>query len=1170
MQPLEPLTLPLHGTRLIEASAGTGKTFTLALLFLRLLLERGLPVDQILVVTFTRAATGELRDRIRARLRQALDHLDHRTPADSLLAALLDPLPRDESRQRLADALVRMDEAAIHTIHGFCQRILQEYAFESGAPFAFELLESEKALRLQVIEDFWRNRFYAVDPDEADWAATTWTDPAGLLAALGPAATALDCDLIPTVDAREISTLAAESHRLFAEVRQAWRKQGNDVRTFLETDRQCLTRNEKSYRLVDRVPELLAGMEYLAGLPEPPRQLPKGIEKLGSSVMAGNLQTKCAAPPNHPFFALFDRFYQTHSRLQQLLHIQVLTDARLFLRTELADRKQAQGWLGHDDLLLRLAEALERPRTGPQLAARVASRYPAALVDEFQDTDPVQYRIFSRIYRRTTGCLLLIGDPKQAIYAFRGADIFTYMRARRETPEGSRATMTVNYRATDAMVQAINTLFDRREDSFVFTEDIAFHPVQAAPEPQAEPLLLTGRTLPPLSTLLLDSSRLKNQRSATISKDGAAAAAVAFCADLLEKLLDAGQHGQAAIGGRPLAAGDIAILVRTHREADAMRDGLRRRGINSVSSSQQSVFASPEASNLALVLAALEDPSDAGRLRGALATDLFGCTGEELYRFTIDEQAWENRLTSLVHYRQVWHEHGILPMFQSLLATESVTHRLTSRPGGQRSLTNYLHLAELLHQSPAGQHGMAALLRWFRQQVAVPDNESESQLIRLEDDEQLLRIITVHRSKGLEFPVVILPFLWAGRPSPSNGPLTFHDRDSLRLTVDLGTGIEEHRRWAEQEQLAEELRLLYVAMTRAKSCCLFCWGRVRGLERTALSYLLHNATCPVDDAALTADLEALNSREPLLALHPFPAEFGTHRLVSTTEIPSLQPAIFRGRINPGWTMTSYSRLSAGKEADAPTEPTDQNEVAAPMIEDFDSIFTFPRGPIAGTCLHLLLERLDFGRPAKDQPDLISQTLGQHAIDLRWQTALSRWLDDLLRVPLPGTCTLGQIAGQDRLNELNFLFPLEQIDLGRFNTLLVEAGGRSLNAFGGVLNGLMKGFVDLVFRAGGRYYIVDYKSNYLGPDPSHYGPQSLADCMDSHQYHLQALIYTLALHRFLGALMPGYHYNDHFGGVYYLFLRAMHPTFSPGTGIHYSRPDHRLVAALDACCHGERK
>lgn len=1166
MQPLDPLTLPLHGTRLIEASAGTGKTYTLALLFLRLLLERGLAVDQILVVTFTRAATGELRDRIRARLRQALDHLEQRAQADPLLAALLDPLPPDVCRQRLADTLVRMDEAAIYTIHGFCQRILQEHAFESGAPFDFELLENEQALRLQILEDFWRNRFYGVDPDEAEWAATTWINPAGLLAALGSAATVLDCALIPPLVADETDTLATESCFLFAEVQQAWRQHADEVRTILE-EHQCLLRGDKTYRLKDRVPELLTAMDHLASMAEPPWRLPKGIEKLGNTAMANALKAKCAAPPDHPYFTLFDRFYQLHSRLQQDRFIQVLTDAHDYLRTELADRKQVQRWLGHDDLLARLAEALEQPRTGPHLVARIASRYPAALVDEFQDTDPVQYRIFSRIYRRNAGSLLLIGDPKQAIYAFRGADIFTYMQARRETLPDHRATMTVNYRATGAMVRAINALFASRKDSFIFTDNIVFQPIQAAPEPQAQPLLLGEQTVPPLTALLLDSDRLNNKNAATISKQGAKEAAVNFCADLLLHLLEAGKEGKATIGGQPLTAGDIAILVRTHREADAMRDGLRQRGLNCVASSQQSVFASPEAINLVLVLAALEDPSDPGRLRGALATDLFGCRGKELYQLTTDEQVWENRLTSLLRYRQVWHEHGILPMFQSLLATESVTQRLTARTGGQRSLTNYLHLVELLHQSPAGRHGMAALLRWFRQQIDNPDNSAESQLIRLENDEQLLRIVTIHRSKGLEFPVVFLPFLWAGRPAASNGPLTFHDRDSLRLTVDLGTGLETHRRWAEEENLAEELRLLYVALTRAKSCCLFCWGRVKGLERTALAYLLHHGSCPADDTNLAHDLETLNSHEPLLALRPFPVAFGTHRAVVTDETLHLRPALFHGRINPGWTRTSYSRLSAGREVDALAETGDRDDARPPAPEDFNSIFTFPRGPVAGTCLHTLLERLNYDRPAGEQRDLIDQTLLQAGIDPRWQAATVHWLDALTTVPLPGTCALGEIARQDRLHELDFLFPLEQLELGRFNALLIEAGGRPLTAPSSSLHGLMKGFIDLVFRFAGRYYIVDYKSNYLGPDHHHYGHQALADCMDSHQYHLQALIYTLALHRFLGARLPGYHYDDQFGGVYYLFLRAMHPDFPAGTGISFSRPKQRLVAAFDACCRG---
>jgi exodeoxyribonuclease V beta subunit len=268
--------------------------------------------------------------------------------------------------------------------------------------------------------------------------------------------------------------------------------------------------------------------------------------------------------------------------------------------------------------------------------------------------------------------------------------------------------MATNYRSTPAMVRAVNTLFGRRKDAFVFTEDIGFAPVQAAAEVKAQPLLLAGQAVLPLTGLLLDSERLKSGRSSTISKERALKASVAFCADTIVHLLEEARQGRASLGGKELRTADIAILVRSHREAEAMQAGLRRRGLNSIASSQVSVYASEEARQLALVLAALADPGDAARIRTCLATDLFGCSGATIHGFSRDEQGWEARLASFHRYRQLWQEQGIMPMFQHLLASEQVARRLSARVGGERSLTNFLHLAELLQQSPAGRHGMAA------------------------------------------------------------------------------------------------------------------------------------------------------------------------------------------------------------------------------------------------------------------------------------------------------------------------------------------------------------------------------------------------------------------------------------------------------------------------------
>ncbi len=832
MQTLDPLTIPLHGSRLIEASAGTGKTYTLALLFLRLLLERQLDVDQILVVTFTRAATGELRDRIRRRLREGIDYLEHRSAGDPQLAAMLERGDQAMVLQRLRDALVRMDEAAILTIHGFCQRTLKEYAFESGSLFDVELLENEDLLRRQIIEDFWRQRFYPATREEAAWAATRWKEPDGLLGQMVGATQAVEVDIIPEVTADQVEQLRRQCTEDLARVRHLWPAAREEVQQILELD-PCLQRNEKTYRTRDCVPEAMAAMDQLAGGTGLPYLLPKGSEKLAGSFLAASLQKKCAEPPSHPFFVVADAFYQTHVQMVASNACHILQDARRYLLEELELRKERQGHLAFDDLLTRLASALGASRSGPLLAIRLAGRYQAALVDEFQDTDPVQYGLLQKIYRnRPTAALFMIGDPKQAIYSFRGADIFTYMQARRETLVDNRYSMTTNYRSTPEMVRAVNTLFGLHHKAFVFSDDIPFHPMEAVGEGASPRLLAGGQSAVPLKAFVLETAALITGRSKSISKENATRAAAQACAGEVARLLAPVKGQEVTLDGRPLVSGDIALLVRTHREAEAMQEALQLRGLNSVYYSQSSVFTTDEAQNLALLMTGLSDLADAPGLKTLLATDLFGLSAEAIHGLQVEEQQWNDILDSLHRYQCLWREQGFAPMFQQLLADRRVTRRLTGQAAGDRRLTNYLHLAELLQENQAAQPGMTGLLRWLTRQIHAPESASEAQLIRLENDEQLIRIITIHRSKGLEFPVVLLPFLWAVRQEEKAAPLTFHDRSTLRLTVDLGTKREDHRQWAEEERLAEDVRLLYVAVTRAKYRCVFCWGRVNGFERS--------------------------------------------------------------------------------------------------------------------------------------------------------------------------------------------------------------------------------------------------------------------------------------------------------------------------------------------------
>ena len=834
------------------------------------------------------------------------------------------------------------------------------------------------------------------------------------------------------------------------------------------------------------------------------------------------------------------------------------------VREVAAERRRQLGVLTFDDQLVRLRDTLADPITGSASRERLRARFDAVLVDEFQDTDPVQWQILRLLFdghRR----LVLIGDPKQAIYAFLGADIFTYIRARHDTPEANRSTMATNFRSTPAMVDAVNILFGRRQDAFIFHADIPFHPVQATPN-RAQPLLVDGQSASPLNALLLDSSRLAVGPGKAINKDKATQASAAFCADEIRTLLELAAAGRAKLGDRALTAGDIAILAPTHTTAEAMRQALRIRGLQSVSLLQQSVFATDEARQLTLVLTALLDLSDATGVRAGLATDLFGLDAAHLHAFKEGDAGWQAQLEQLAGYQRLWRDHGFLAMFHQLLAEQRVTLRLTARTEGTRALTNYLHLAELLQESPAARHGMAGLLRWLRQQRQAPGDKVESQLIRLEDDEQLIRIVTIHRAKGLEFPVVALPFLWAVREPQKNDLMLFHDRKSARLILDLGTGNEEHQALQREEALAEHLRLLYVAVTRAKSCCLLCWGRVNGMERTGLAHLLHAGRRPADDTELLADLDRLDLTRRILACKTMPETFSQTRMATPSPTVTLAARTFAGRIPIGWGMTSYSRLIAGAATD---RDHDQQAATRPLAAptDFDDIFCFPRGPAAGTCLHTLLERLDPTRPATAQEELVRTTLTLAGIDLRWLPATLGWLDDLLAVPIADGCRLCDLGPRHRISELAFFFPLEHLDLQSFNGLLASFGHAPLPAGTTGLQGLMKGFIDLVFRHQGRYYLADYKSNHLGPDLDHYGPERLQASMREHRYALQYLIYTLALHRYLRQRVADYHYETHFGGVRYLFLRAMSPGNPPGSGIIAARPEFLLIDGLDRCCRG---
>jgi len=1206
---LNPQEVPLRGLTLIEASAGTGKTYSIATLYLRLLLEGRFEPDRILVVTFTEAATEELRERIRKRLAQALGWLrgDGGTTRDEdpALTGLLRALPdQNAALAWLADALTRMDEAAIFTIHGFCLRTLQDQAFESGSAFDAELITDESRLRARAVEDFWRLRVAAATAEEAAWVRGQWATPQALLRDLEPTLTLDDLRLLPEVDEAEVAGARGELEQVFGQLRRLWRDEGEAVAEILSSSAAL---NRRSYNK-NVVAKAIAAAEALAAADEPPDELPEGFDRLTPAMLERGTK-EGQAPTAHPFFDLCGRYPELLSRLRVRAKALFLTSARRHVREALERSKRDEGLWYFDDLLRRLDLALGA-EGGPALAAAVRERYPVALIDEFQDTDPQQYRIFRRIYEGRPDCgLFLIGDPKQAIYAFRGADIFTYMRARDDSErEGRQYGLRVNWRSGSRLIEAVNCLFGTAHAPFIYEPHIGFDPAQPSPKADEEQLRIEGAEPVPLELwmLLLDEGNQTTRPPGFIRSDAALEEAARACAEHVAHLLNLAAKGRATIGDRSLQPADIALLVRTHREGDLVQQALRRCGVASVSLSQEGVLATEDAEELATLLGALVDLQDEGRVRAALATSLLGRSASELERLADDELAWEGLLARFHAYAERWRSQGLMVALQELLAAEEVPARLLRRPDGERRLTNLLQLLELLQLASAEHPGQDGLLRWLADQRAGGERDEARQL-RLESDEGLVQVVTLHKSKGLEYPLVFIPFPWSHFKQPKPAPPAFfHTPDSRVACLDLGSDEEpEHRALERTEQLAERLRLLYVGVTRAAKLCVLCWGKINGIQDAALAYLLHRdpeSETPasrmqrLSEEEIRADLQTLAGRAPqAIQVRDLPQPTGARWAGIPVDRDRLQAREFGSTIDEGWRVSSYSALVRGEDTERPDydasaevpvpDPEPEPEAEAPTVPDL--LFELPTGTHAGHFLHEVLENLDFPT-ARDETlgkvvrDLLERYggLGARRVpidgdDRDWAPVIEELVTNVLDTWLDaaGTVRLRDLAAADRISEMEFHFPVAGLDPAALRQVLALSPDHAGSAYGlgfQPLRGLMRGFIDLVFRHEGRFYIVDYKSNRLGGRLAAYEREGMRDAIRHHHYDLQYLIYTLALHRLLGWRLPGYDYERHFGGVYYLFLRGMRPELGSGCGVWHDRPSFELIDALDGLFDGRRE
>lgn len=1168
---LDPLRLPLTGERLIEASAGTGKTFTIAALYLRLLLglggesafPRAVSVEELLVVTFTEAATEELRGRIRSNIHELRIACLRDSAADPLYAALLAEIPdKNQAAQTLLLAERQMDEAAVFTIHGFCQRMLSLNAFESGMLFEQQLIEDESRLRYQACADFWRRHCYPLPREIAAVIHEAWKGPRDLLKSLDRWLQG-EAPQLKSPPAPE-ETLA-ERHQQIIErinaVKMQWREQVGEIDSVLENsalDRRKFNRGNQG-KWIEKI-SAWAQEETLG------YQLPEALEKFSQAFLYERTKTG-GEPPVHPLFSAIEQLLASPLTLTDL----VIARAMVEIREAVAREKRRRGELGFDDMLSRLDDAL-RGDSGEALASAIRQRFPVAMIDEFQDTDPQQYRIFRRIWRRQPEtALLLIGDPKQAIYAFRGADIFTYMKARGDVT--AHYTLDTNWRSAPGMVESVNRLFSLSDNPFMFRE-IPFLPVKSAGKNRGLRFTVDNDAVPAMNVWLMPGE--------AVGAGDYQAWMAQLCATQIRDWLSAGQRGSALLwrgeNARPVQASDITVLVRNRQEASLIRDALRALAIPSVYlSNRDSVFETPEAQELLWVLQAVLAPERENTLRSALATAIFGLNAWDIECLNQDERAWDALVEEFSEYRQIWRQRGVMPMLRSLMSARHIAENLLATAGGERRLTDILHISELLQEAASQLESEHALVRWLTQRIAEPDSNASSQQMRLESDKHLVQIVTVHKSKGLEYPLVWLPFIARFRKQDQ---AFYHDRDSFAAVLDLGQE-EGSLELAEAERLAEDLRLLYVALTRAVWHCSLGVAPLStrrsdkpgasDFHHSALGRLLQGGEA-LDAAGLRARLQDFCCDD--IALQTPAAPDDTPWQAPQEALPPLSARRLTRPVTDDWRVTSYSGLQQHGHSSAqellPRLDVDATGVGEVAEEPQLTPHQFPRGASPGTFLHSLFEDLDFTQPVP--ADWMAEKLRSAGFDEQWTPVLTQWLDGVLRTPLPGaSIALNQLTAGDKQVEMAFYLPIEQplepqrLDalIRRYDPLSVDCPPLDFRQ----VRGMLKGFIDLVFRHNDRYYLLDYKSNWLGADREAYTRQAMDQAMRTHRYDLQYQLYSLALHRYLRHRIADYDYERHFGGVIYLFLRGMDGQ-DGGQGIFTTRPARALIDGMDALFAGD--
>ncbi len=1105
-------TVALRGSNLIEASAGTGKTFSVAVLVVRLVLEKGLSPDQILMVTFTKSAVAEMEQRIRAFLRDANKYALKGKFEEAIVKELVDRAIASEGKdtiaKRLRDAITLLDETAIFTINGFCQRTLVEYAFETGQDFNVEMIESESEIIQGAVDEYWRREIVVLDENLLQNMVDEGLERGTLTQIVKKAV-------------EDWKFVKSEEHQATEEKLKLQEQKIEEVEHQIKAF--------YAHRMVD----LKASCDLIGGKTadtwhEHLEDEDTFFEKI-SSTKSAKVQQSFGE-----FYDLIEQLAEEKLALKELgtsFLGEIYSSAIEQAKKRVWLTKKRKNLMAFSDQIDNLYDIIRDEEKNEGLVKRLREKYKAVFIDEFQDTDKKQYTIFSKAFLNLEEPLFFIGDPKQSIYAFRKADIETYKKAREAVGENC-FTMTKNYRSTADYIKAMNQFFGETPNPF---DDPAIEYIKVEKGGDAGSLKVNGQAFQPLQ---FQRTAKKENLPMYVQRDVLA-------------LLEQGEIVDKEGNARKVMPSDIGVLVRGHKEGKDVKDALSKAGIPAVTVDESKVLQSQEATYLTYVLEAMME-ADQGAVNKVMLSPLVA----EIKHSEINQLNLEALLLTFRDLKARWMRYGVynaLRAFSEKFGLQALYHG--QHESGERLLTNFFHIAELLHkQAIERNYSPEEVLDWLKKARQEGKVDGDEFVQRVENDENAVQIVTIHKSKGLAYNIVFAPYL---DMSPSiKGALVEYEEDG-EYVFSIEKDDENRTKKSNEQAERENRRLIYVALTRAVFGCYLYeqYAPTKSghkpeayLEKSSLKpflyHTIHNKEVPKLEEEQVPEISRKYQPEKEKGLQPCRSTQGIQALDNS------------------WGVLSYSKLS------------DRHGSVGQMrggltLKGYDE-FVFrkmPKGASLGNFLHHIFENLDFSageeswfRQVIESGRLHAGVFGKEELDAeRWKENKDNYFEmvrQVMNAPLPSGFSLSSVSGESMIPEMEFYFDFEALDVEAIAELFPKISGWTDSP-----RGVMKGFVDLFFEHEGKYYILDWKSNYLGDQLSDYSPDKLDEAMTDHNYHLQYLVYTIAMVRFLRNRIPDFDYEEHFGGVYYLFLRGVRK--EGGSGVFFEKIDGEVLEHIEA-------